>query len=73
LENAVQQYREAIRLDPGFTWAHYNLGLVLQEQKKNEEATQQFRLALSFDPNFRDAREALKKLEGSSQPGAERK
>ncbi len=73
LDNAVQHYREAIRLDPGFAWAHYNLGLVFQEQKRNGEAVQQFRLALSSDPNFREAREAIKKFEGSNQPGVEKK
>ena len=52
----------AIRLQPAFPEAYYNLGRVLETQKQNAEAASAFQLALRYNPNFNAAREALKRL-----------
>ena len=38
LQEAAASFRQAIRLDPAFNEAHNNLGVVLAEQQKWEEA-----------------------------------
>jgi protein O-GlcNAc transferase len=38
-QTAVLYYRQAIALQPDFVEAHYNLGVVLQQQRQIEEAT----------------------------------
>jgi tetratricopeptide (TPR) repeat protein len=65
LNQARDFFVKTIALDAKMAGAHYNLGLVLRQQKKNEEAAQAFRQALLADPQFRPAREALQRLEGS--------
>jgi tetratricopeptide (TPR) repeat protein len=59
LERANDTLGQAIRLEPNFAETHYNLGLVLRQQRKSSEAAGEFRAALAADPQFRPAREAL--------------
>jgi len=47
---AVEQFREAIRLAPGYAIAHFNLGLAFQERGDSEAAIQEYRMAASADP-----------------------
>ena len=37
-QEALQAYREAIKLDPSFADAHYNLGLLFESMGKKAEA-----------------------------------
>ena len=67
LNEARDAFLKAIRFEPNFAWAHYNLGLVLQQQKENKEAARHFRLALLADGQFQKARDALDQLERSSK------
>jgi tetratricopeptide (TPR) repeat protein len=50
LEEAISEYRLAIRLDPKNAAAHVNLGNALLDQGKLEEAISEFRLAIQLDP-----------------------
>lgn len=59
------ELEEAIRLQPEFAWAYYNLVLVSKKQEKRDEATQELRLALKADPQFHAARAELDRMEGS--------
>src|SRR5262249_5949522 len=43
LDEAIVEYREAIRLDPGYAEAHCNLGSVLQRQGRLREALREYR------------------------------
>ena len=45
-------YRKAIVLKPDFAEAHYNLGNLLQELRRFEEAEASYRKAISFKQNF---------------------
>jgi tetratricopeptide (TPR) repeat protein len=47
---AIEHYRESVRLDPNFVQAHYNLAGFLAKQGGFSEATYHFRRAIEIDP-----------------------
>ncbi|MGO9465163.1 MAG: tetratricopeptide repeat protein [Isosphaeraceae bacterium] len=59
LEEAVAEYRTAIRLKPDYAEAHVNLGNVLDEQAKPEEAIPEYRTAIRLKPDHADAHTSL--------------
>ena len=50
-EEAIENYREAIRLNPGYGEAHNNLAGILGKQGKIDEAIFHIKEALRIDPN----------------------
>ncbi|MCC5657103.1 tetratricopeptide repeat protein [Nostoc sp. XA010] len=54
-KNAVVYYQTAIALQPDLVEAHYNLGVVLQQQGKWEEAIACYQKALEFNPQHQEA------------------
>jgi len=48
-------YRRAIALRPRFAGAHSNLGNLLKEQHRLQEALTEYDAALHADPQFADA------------------
>ena len=54
MKEAVHCYVTAIRLMPNFAAAHSNLGSVLKEQGKLEEALAHYHEAVTIDPLFSD-------------------
>jgi tetratricopeptide (TPR) repeat protein len=50
LDEAAEQFRLALELDPKLEVAHYGLGHVLLEQSKTEEAKKHIEAALTSDP-----------------------
>jgi predicted CXXCH cytochrome family protein len=50
LQSAEAKLREAIRLDPRYSRAYYNLGLLLVQQKRMEAAVISLRNAMDTDP-----------------------
>jgi hypothetical protein len=52
VEEAIAEFRAAIRLQPDHAWAHNSLGLALQDQGKVEEATAEFRAAIRLQPDY---------------------
>jgi len=44
-----------LTLDPQSAAAHFNLGLLIAEQKKMKEAEKELRLALKYDPQMAEA------------------
>lgn len=59
LNCAVAAFKQALRLEPKSSEAHFDLGLVRQSQEKPAEAINEFRLALEYDPKLLQARCAL--------------
>lgn len=55
LEEAVQCYRQAVRIDPDFAEAHYNLGVVLLLQGNAKDAVDSFRRAIAVKPEYFEA------------------
>jgi tetratricopeptide (TPR) repeat protein len=56
---SVAAFHQALRLDPRSAEAHFDLGLVHQQQEQNEAAIKEFQLALQYDPGLLQARCAL--------------
>ena len=50
-KEAIESYKQAIRIDPDFAYAHNNLGLAYDELDKYEEAIESFKLAIRIDPD----------------------
>ncbi|MEY2949454.1 MAG: tetratricopeptide repeat protein [Saprospiraceae bacterium] len=50
IEGAQSLFREIVNLDPQYTVAYFNMGLLYLDQKNYEEAINQFTLALATDP-----------------------
>jgi tetratricopeptide (TPR) repeat protein len=55
IEEAVAQYNETLRIDPGYESAHNNLGNILFQQGRTGEAVIQFSEALSINPSDAEA------------------
>ncbi len=58
----VKFYKEAIALDPDFSWPHYNLGNFYFDQGELEEAKKEYEEALRLDPNDNMTKENLEIL-----------
>jgi protein O-GlcNAc transferase len=59
---AEHYWRSAIELAPGYANAHANLGLVLQDTGRFDEAEAAFHMALKLDPNHQEATISLGNL-----------
>ena len=64
LAEAVSEYQRAVKLQPGFSLAHLDLGLILAEQGDLPSATEHLRKAAAGrDPNVvRQATQALQRI-----------
>src|SRR5581483_4535576 len=52
LEDAIAAFREAVRLDPKFVGARYNLAMALEAARSPEEAVAHYREVLRLEPGF---------------------
>jgi protein O-mannosyl-transferase len=60
LDEAIAQYRESIRLHPGFDWSHNNLGICLANTPDGlPEAMTEYRTAIQLRPGFAEAHNNL--------------
>ena len=62
IEEAIEQFTAALRLNPADAELHYHLGLALARQGKRPEAAAQFGEALRLNPGYGPAREQLEAL-----------
>ena len=63
IEEGIEQYRQALRIDPDFAAAHNNLGVALANTNRMPEAREHFARAVGLDPGFEEARENLRAAE----------
>jgi tetratricopeptide (TPR) repeat protein len=59
VDDALEQFRRALRIQPNYTNARYNLANALAIQGHLEEAAANFRLVLTTAPEDRNSREQL--------------
>jgi protein O-mannosyl-transferase len=59
IDEAIEQYEIALRLDPDSVISHYNLGLAFSSKGRIDEAIEQYEIALQLDPDFADAHNGL--------------
>src|SRR5829696_9011500 len=64
LDEARKESLKILEMDPGFARAHYELGLVLEEEDKLDEAINEFKLALKQMPENVTALTALGHAQG---------
>lgn len=55
LETAAQYYLHCLELDPNFTIARYNLGVVYLEQEKSDIALRELKTVIANDPYYAEA------------------
>ncbi len=55
----MASYRRALEIKPDFAEAHNNLGIVLQDLGRSDEAAESYRRALEIKPDFVEARTNL--------------
>jgi tetratricopeptide (TPR) repeat protein len=60
MDEAAQEFREALRTYPDFKEAHINLGVALASKGFLDEAIKEYRLALCISPNDADAHKNLR-------------
>ena len=58
-DEAIAEYKTAIRIKPDFAEAHNNLGLAYFHQNKLNEAIAEFKTAISINPNLAEAHARL--------------
>ncbi|MGD1808313.1 tetratricopeptide repeat-containing sulfotransferase family protein [Dapis sp. BLCC M126] len=51
-EEAVTNYRQAIKLNPNFSWSYYKLGQALTQLQNWEQAIITYQKAIKLNPNF---------------------
>ncbi|GIV04619.1 MAG: hypothetical protein KatS3mg016_0194 [Fimbriimonadales bacterium] len=62
IEEAIDQFIVAVRINPRYVEAHINLAIAYYELGYGEQAKAHYQQVLEIDPNHRVAREALQKL-----------
>lgn len=55
VDDAIAQYREALRIWPGYAKAHHNLGTEYSKQGLSDEAIKRFRESIRLDDRHADA------------------
>jgi tetratricopeptide (TPR) repeat protein len=63
-DQAIALYREGLALCPDDDVAHYELGKVLAEAGRYQEAESEFEAALKINPGFIDAKKQLESVRG---------
>ena len=68
IPEAIDQFHEAVRLDPNNAAAHANLGWALLESGKPRESIPEFEAALHLNPEFKAAADGLRQAQAQLSP-----
>jgi tetratricopeptide (TPR) repeat protein len=69
-DEALEQLKEAIQLEPLNPEAYHNRGVIYERQGKKEAAVNEYRTALRYSPQYEASRQALIRLTGSASLSA---
>ena len=58
-EEAIESYKQAIKLNPDDAYAHTRLGVAYYKSGKYQEAIKSYKRAIRLDPDYRDAHHNL--------------
>ena len=58
-EEAIEEYRLALKIKPDLAEAHRGLGFLLKDQGKSTEAIEEFHLALKIKPEMAETHRGL--------------
>jgi len=61
LDEAMDQYRAALRVNPFYAGVYHNLGVILAKRGQLGDAIRHFRQEVTIPPDFADAHESLGK------------
>jgi tetratricopeptide (TPR) repeat protein len=61
-DRAIEEWEQALELDPDFTNVHFNLGLAYSDVEEYDLAIQEFRKVLRLQPNDLNARHELAEI-----------
>jgi Flp pilus assembly protein TadD len=59
LAEAIEQFREALRIDPGYAKAYFNLGKLYMQESRLDDAVRYFRHAPQLQPGVAEIHENL--------------
>ncbi|MFZ4125763.1 MAG: methyltransferase domain-containing protein [Rickettsiales bacterium] len=71
MRDAAMRFRIAVKIDPNFTQAWYNLGVALMQLGDKEKAADAFRRAVTLDPRHEEAVYLLAAMNPSLLPRAQ--
>ncbi|MDR2771932.1 MAG: tetratricopeptide repeat protein [Elusimicrobiota bacterium] len=63
-DEAVKEFKEVIKLNPGNAEAYYHIGLINESQNKVQEAKEMYTEALKYKEDYKMAQDRLNKLIG---------
>jgi tetratricopeptide (TPR) repeat protein len=64
MSDAIAQYQAALRINPGFVEAHFNLSLaLLQVSGRWPEAIAHLKTALRIKPDFKEAQQLIEAIQ----------
>lgn len=55
IDEAIEQYRQTLNINPSYAKAHNNLGCALRDKNLLDEAAAEFKLAVKISPDYADA------------------
>jgi tetratricopeptide (TPR) repeat protein len=64
----IDQFHEALRLNPSNAGAHANLGWALLASGKPQESIPEFEAALRLNPEFKNAADGLRQAQAQLSP-----
>ena len=63
MPEAIGHYEQALRINPDYGEAHYNLGVALEKLDRRPEAVAHYQQALKLQPDFIPATKAHARLQ----------
>ena len=62
MPEAMEHWEQALRINPDYASAHYNLGIALEQAGRVSEAIGHYEQALQINPNMAEVKNRLARL-----------